>query len=149
MLFRSVHYRNRRADFVFVIGTSHEFTKTSAIVVHEGRFFTDAETWGARPVCVLGSQVSSNLFVNGESPLGKKVQIGRDSFEVVATLEPQGKFLGRFNMDNQVIIPIGSFMKTFTANPFISIQVKALNLGLLDQAKEELRGIMQIGRAHV
>jgi ABC-type antimicrobial peptide transport system, permease component len=91
---------------------------------------------------VIGMTVASNLF-RGDSPLGQRVKIGPQSFEVVGVLEPQGSFMGLFNLDNRVIIPIGQFMSTFWNNPNITIQVKAKQLAGLEEAREELRHVMR------
>ena len=49
---------------------------TGGLTVREGRFLTAAECDGGRPVCVIGSDVATNLFQH-ESPLGKKISIGQ------------------------------------------------------------------------
>jgi putative ABC transport system permease protein len=138
----SVSHLNRSSSSVTVIGTSDKLQFTSGATVVEGRFFSGAESDGARPVCVLGFQVATNLFHN-DTALGKRIKIGRQPFEVVGILEKQGNFLGAFSLDNQAIIPVGQFTAHFWTFPDFSIQVKALGLESLEETKEELRGLMR------
>jgi putative ABC transport system permease protein len=86
--------------------------------------------------------VATNLFQN-ESPLGKTIRLSEFSFEVVGVLESQGNFLGRFSLDNQVFIPVKQMLACFTSQPFFTIQVKAISLEKLEEAKEELRGVLR------
>jgi len=137
-----VRYKKRSSNRVWVIGTTEKFLLTGGVTVAQGRFLLDTEVGGGRPVCVIGSQVASNLFVN-ESPLGNTVRLGDYPFEVVGVLEQQGNFLGRFSLDNQVIIPIKQLLATFTSQPFMGIQVRAISMEKLEEAKEEVRGVLR------
>jgi putative ABC transport system permease protein len=138
----SVRYENRNSTSVMIIGTTDQFQYTGGTTLAEGRFFSAAESEGARPACVLGFQVATNLFQR-ESALGHRVRVGQQAFEVVGVLEKQGNFLGAFSLDNQVIIPVGQFVTQFAPFPDFSIQVKVADLEQMEDAKEELRGIMR------
>jgi putative ABC transport system permease protein len=135
-------YRNRNATGVTVIGTTEQFQFTSGTAVAQGRFITPEEADGGRPVCVLGAEAATNLF-QLESPLGKKIKLGQQDYEVVGVLEKQGSFLGAFSLDNQVIIPVKQFLTAFWRDPGFQIQVKVADVKHLEDAKEELRGIMR------
>ena len=137
-----VRYKTRSSQRVWVIGTTEKFLFTSGVNVAQGRFLLDTEVAGGRPVCVIGSQVASNLFLN-ESPLEKSIHLGEFTFAVVGVLEPQGNFLGRFSLDNQVLIPVKQMLACFTSRPYFTIQVKALSLEKLEETKEEVRGVMR------
>ena len=138
-----VKYKNRSSRFVDVIGTTEKFVLTSSSTsVADGRFLTPDEVEGGRPVCVLGSQTATNLFVL-ESPLGKTIRLGPYAFDVVGVLEKQGSFLGQFSLDNQVIIPVKQFASCFWRDPSFTIQVKAADPNQMDEAKEELRGLLR------
>ena len=56
---------------VTVIGSTENLLLTGAVSLSEGRFMTTAEAEGGRPVCVIGSEVATNLF-DRETPLGKQ-----------------------------------------------------------------------------
>jgi putative ABC transport system permease protein len=137
-----VKYKNRSASAVFIVGTTEDYQNTTGVGVLQGRFLSPADAAGGRPVCVIGTDVATNLF-QGASPLGSRIKIGPQSYEVIGVLEKQGSFMGMFSLDNRVVIPLQHFMSTFWNNPDIEIQVKARQLVQLDEAREELRHVMR------
>jgi putative ABC transport system permease protein len=138
----SVRYQRRGSDNVHVIGTTDQYVFTTSVGVGLGRFFSETEASAGRPVCVIGSEVATNLFRRAP-PLGNFIKISDATFEVVGVLDKQGSFLGMFSLDNQVIIPLPQFNSVIWNWPNYTIQVKAQDLGLLEEAKEELRGAMR------
>ena len=82
------------------------------------------------------------MFRN-EPPIGQRVKIQNQSFEVIGVLEKQGGFLGGFSLDNRVIIPLKQFISSIWSNPSIEIEVKAKQLVDLNEAREELRQVMR------
>jgi len=137
-----VRYQNRSTGRVTVIGTTDQFLITDGMEVAEGRFLTASDAAGGRPVCVIGNDVATNLFLR-ESPLGKRIRIGPRLLEVVGVLEKRGSFLGLASMDNQVILPIQQFVIGYWRNPDYQIEVKVSDMAHRDDAREELRGLMR------
>ena len=70
-----VRYKKRSSQRVTVVGTTEKFLLTGGVNVAQGRFLLDTEVAGGRPLCVLGSQVASNLFLN-DIKLGKSIRLG-------------------------------------------------------------------------
>jgi putative ABC transport system permease protein len=139
---RGVWYKNRRANGVTILGTTEQFLTTSGFNIAVGRFMTAAEVDGGRPVCVIGNDVATNLFER-ESPLRKKIKIGERQLEVIGVLEKRGSFLGMDSFDNEVILPVSQFMFSYWRRPNFDIQVKVLHQEQLEDAKEELRGLLR------
>ncbi|SRR5581483_4722425 len=139
---QSVRYKNRSSSMVQIFGTTDQFIYTSGFTMGQGRFITEAEASGGRPVCVIGQDVATNLFQN-EAALGKQIKIGPRTLEVIGVLEKQGSFLGMQSLDNEVIIPIQQFLIGYMRDPDFEIQVKVARLEELEDAKEELRGVMR------
>src|SRR5438093_2453559 len=139
---RPVKYRAIEVKNVFTQGTTDEFPVTSTAKFKEGRFMTDIESRGARNVCVLGYDVADALFPN-ERALDKTVLIDDRPFRVVGVYEKMGTFLGLFSFDTQVVVPLSTFMKTFSSRLDTSIRVKMLDKGRMEQARGELEGAMR------
>ncbi len=137
-----VSYQNRNSSQVFVVGTTEKFLVTGGFTLGRGRFFTPDEADGARPVCVLGARVATNLFTL-ESPLGKLIRLGEGRFEVIGVFAPQGNFMGQFSLDNQVFIPVRQFTTTFWNNPSVQIQVRSITPESIEETREELRGVLR------
>ena len=137
-----VKFKNRRSDSIEVLGTTEAYQVTSAIGLAQGRFLTAAEAEGGRPVCVIGNDVATNLFLH-ETPLGKPITVGPRTFEVVGVMEKQGSLFGAFSLDNRVIIPLRQFTTWFWSNPSLTIAVKVSNVTQLEDQREELRHVMR------
>ncbi len=139
---QTVKYKNRSASTVTIIGTTDQFLETGGVGIDEGRFLTAEEAEGGRPVCVVGAQTATNLF-KGDPAVGSRIYVGDHSFEVIGVLEKQGDFLGAFSLDNQVVIPIRQLTTHFMPFPDYGIQVKVIAQDALEDAREELRGVMR------
>jgi putative ABC transport system permease protein len=142
--YQTIQYKKRSAGRVDITGTTEQFPFTSSTTAADGRFFTGLESENGRAVCVIGSDVESNLF-QGETALGKKISIGRRPFEVVGILEKQGTFFGN-SLDNQVIIPLTQMRIAFGGYSEYSIRVKVSNVADIADAREELRAVMRAVR---
>lgn len=137
-----VKYKTRSAMDVDIIGTTEAYLQTSGVGISQGRFLTVADGESTQPVCVIGSDVVTNLF-RGESPLGVHIKVADQSFEVVGVLEKQGNMLG-WSLDNRVIIPIRELIADIWNRTTIDeIDVKASDMAQLDEAREELRQTMR------
>jgi len=90
---------------------------------------------------VLGAEIADKLFQR-ESGVGKRVKIGERNFEVIGVNEKFGQFLFG-NMDSQVIVPITRFMNDFAHRPYVFFMVKVRDPAQMDEAKEELRGVVR------
>ncbi len=142
---QAVRYKNQSSSRVTILGTTDQYLTTSGFTLGQGRFITPEEADGGRPVCVIGNDVATNLF-GLESPLDKKIKVGLREFEVVGVLDKQGSFMGFESLDNEVIIPVQQLLVSYWRKPSFQIQVKATRVDQLDEAKEELRGIMRRAR---
>ncbi|MFZ4619697.1 MAG: ABC transporter permease [Bacteroidota bacterium] len=137
-----IKYRSISSDGILVIGASDQFIQVTGSNMEMGRFFSEAESNGDRPVTVLGYTVAEKLFPN-ETPIGKSVKLGSYTFRVVGVVAKQGSFLG-MDMDNRAIIPVKNFLTKFSnVRRGMDIQVKASNINDLENTKEELRGILR------
>ena len=141
-----IKYRSLSSDRIFLIGVNEQYMQVGGLNMEMGRFFSETESNGSRPVVVLGYTVAEKLFPN-ETPLGKYVKLGSYTFRVVGVIAKQGSFLG-MDMDNQALIPITNFLQRYSNHRRgIDIRVKAANINDLDNTKEELRGILRKVRA--
>jgi putative ABC transport system permease protein len=141
----NIKYREKATENAFVNGVTADYMSTSGATILQGRNMTAAEIDGNRPVCVLGFDVSANLFP-GEDPIGRFVKIHGHTYRVVGVFDKMGSFLGMMNLDNRVVIPIGEFFRLFGVKRSLQINVKATNLEALEDTKEEIRGILRKAR---
>jgi putative ABC transport system permease protein len=138
----SLHYETRSSGSVMIIGTNEQFLITGGIELSAGRFLTKAEAYANRSLCVIGSEIAEKLFLH-ESPLGKRVRTGDQSFEVIGVLQKRGTAFGHISLDNQIIIPIQRMIRGFRWEPSCTIQVKVGDPARVESTREELRGLLR------
>jgi len=137
----SIIRKDMRVDTRF-FGTTPEYmyTNESADVVN-GRYFTDGENRSGARVLVIGGDVAEGLFPK-EDPIDKYVKIGSHRFRVIGVLKKQGKFMGLFSLDNQAVMPLGTYQRLFSRRGWMNIRIK-LNTENFEEAKEEIYGHMR------
>ena len=124
-----------------LIGTTPEYVRTSTTDIKSGRFITEGEHRSGSRVVVIGNNIAENLFKNID-PIDEYIKIGPYKFRVIGVIEKQGKFLGLFSMDNQAIIPAGTYLRLFSRRGWVELQVK-VDGKHISEAKDELTGIMR------
>jgi len=132
---KPVKYASNTLEGVTIIGTTDKHIMVSASVPEFGRFLTAFDVRFKKRVCVIGSEIKERLFENID-PINKSMKIGRYKYRVVGVMEEQGSagFFGGPNFDQQIFVPITSFMKTFGGhNRDFNVAVKAPpNVSLAD-----------------
>jgi putative ABC transport system permease protein len=143
----TVKYGQKYIEGVIIVGTDEQFLETVGSNLSLGRFMSKEEADGGRPVCVLGSDIAENLFPN-ETPLGKTIKLGDFTYRTVGVVEKQGSLLGVESMDNRVYVPVLRFFGEFASRRRMnmSIWVKAPGKAMVDDTKEEVRGILRKAR---
>ena len=143
---RSVKHADNQVSGIFVQGTTADYPLISTVDFTEGRFFNELETKAAAQVCLLGYDVADALFPS-ESPIGKDVLISGQQFRVLGVGARQGSFLGLFSLDSIVIVPLPSFKRYFSAKSESDVRVKVRDKTKIEEAKDELTGLMRRVRA--
>jgi len=138
---RTVKYESEKLKNVQVTGTTEDYAVTSNVVPEYGRMLTKQDVDHRRNLCVIGWEVADKLFKN-KNPLGRRILIGGYKFRVIGILEKRGSFLGH-NLDTEVIIPIGLFQKLYGSRRWLTIEVKIADPALIEEAKDELTGILR------
>jgi putative ABC transport system permease protein len=145
-ILKSVKYGENQVSNVFTQGTTSDYMLISVVDFTEGRFFNEMETKSAANVCVLGYDVADALFPSG-SPIGKSILISGQQFRVLGVGARQGSFLGLFSLDSIVIVPLPAFKKYFSAKSESDVRVKVKDKTKMEEAKDELTGLMRRVRA--
>src|SRR5258708_4102627 len=113
--------------------------------LREGRLLLDMDVDGTRDVCVLGNNLSTNVFPFG-SPVGERLKINGINYTVVGVLEPKGGSLGG-NQDNFAVVPVTTGLNRFRRwNRSLNLLVQARDQARYDDTVEQVRGIMRVIR---
>ena len=88
--------------------------------VERGIEFSEEDVRTAAKVCLLGQTVVTNLFTNGEDPIGKTVRFGSIPFKVIGTLVSKGQNAMGQDQDDIVVAPYTTVQKRILAIPYIN-----------------------------
>jgi putative ABC transport system permease protein len=142
----AVLYRNKIVRGVEVRGRGPGFEVVDDYTVAVGRNLNEQDDMRRQLVCVLGSEVAEELFP-GLDPLGRRVRLGAETYEVVGVMVSKGKVFGQ-SQDKFAAIPIRTFLKYKSDRRAVTIAVKSLDQASLPLAQQETRNVLR-GRRHL
>ena len=106
-----------------VQGVTDIFPKMRDHELWAGRFFTAVEDEIARHVAVVGWQIMQDMFA-GRNPVGKKITLDQQSFEIIGVLEEKGENMGE-GVDRQIFVPISVAQRGRGSNRVDVVYMKA------------------------
>lgn len=131
---------------VSLFGETIEGQETNDWSVAVGRGLSQQDVDQSRPVVVLGAAVVEMLFPSHLDPVGETVRIDNGIYQVIGVYAKKGASLGG-NQDNFVVIPISKFFEKYgKSDQSLHIMVKALNQDAMEDAIEQVRGILRSAR---
>jgi len=116
----AVEYR-QRSRRTYVFGAGAAVPTVWQMEVAQGRFLPDDDPRAARAFAVLGSKVKMELFGNA-NPLGRRIRIGSERYQVVGVMASKGQMLG-FDLDDAVYIPAARALSLFNRESLMEIDV--------------------------
>jgi len=107
------YYKGEKTKELTIQGVSEHHAAVSSVQMAGGRFFTESEVSHRRAVVVLGDSPARALFPNVD-PIGKRIRIGAQEYEVVGVAGPRPSPGGLGGgQDDFMVIPYTAFQKQF------------------------------------
>ncbi|BAZ14629.1 hypothetical protein NIES4071_64730 [Calothrix sp. NIES-4071] len=137
-------YLQRNAQVVYegqnnstpVYGTDLNYPIVRDVKIKNGRYFSQEELDTASLVAVIGPTIESNLF-NRSDPIGKRIRIRGEAFEVIGVTEPKGS-QGGMDRDEVIFIPLTTMSARLVGNNALSgVSVN----GILIKAGDQLDAV--------
>ncbi len=149
----TVEHTRGEASGVFTLGVTEDYRDLFGLDFEKGRYFSPVEFYRGTNQVIIGYNVYTNLFVEGEDPIGKLIKVRNQPMQVVGVLKKEGKdLLNPINFDQAAIIPYVTASKFVNLNASgqvkgrTSIAVKAQAGTTLDALKNELTGVLRARR---
>ncbi|MBU1130534.1 ABC transporter permease [Patescibacteria group bacterium] len=114
----TVSWQNQKKDTTFV-GTTASYIEVEDTEVELGHFFSEQEEKSVIRVAALGYQLAQELFGQAD-PIGQKVKIRRESFEVIGVMKERGS-VGFESVDDQIFIPLKTAQKLLLGINHVSV----------------------------
>lgn len=127
--------------YVTVVGVDAVYLKIRDLTVSSGRTINDGDSRVSRNVAIVGTNVVQDLY-NGANPIGKKITIGGQKFEIIGILSQIGS--GGFGIDvnSYVIVPLSSAQKVFGLHGVQVIAAKATDKESIPQALIQIKKLL-------
>ncbi len=136
-----------------VVGVTKDYEEILNYVPSRGEFFSDDHHDRQLRVCVLGADVTQNLFPV-QNPVGKNVKLGDVWFQVIGVMETKSLFtetvgeLASRNLNQDVYIPLSSFLRRFSKEDVLASELDQLTIQIgessqLVESAEVVRRIME------
>jgi putative ABC transport system permease protein len=144
----SAKYEGHKVSGTILEGHTSQVAIVSEMTMKEGRFFTDGEDQRHAGVCVLGHDTADQLFVNGEDPVGKDINVETGMYTVIGVLDKRKQPFGSGTNpnDNAIFFPMGTFhnLHPEVTDMFISAKYDdSKNKALVE---DEIRELLRIRR---
>jgi putative ABC transport system permease protein len=129
--------------FTQIQGVSPDYLEIRSWSLSSGEFFTERDVKARSKVCILGSEVVTNLFPN-DDPIGKQIRIRNVPFKVIGVLKSKGQTSGGTSNDDIILAPSKTVLDRLSGGRFISsIQASAISSEANEMAQAEIRNIMR------
>ena len=139
---QTVYAGNRELTGTNVNGVTANAILMGSFDVEEGRFFVDSEVKGAANVCVIGSEVKEEFFLNVDA-IGHTIKVRNHPLRIVGQLEKLGSSFGN-SQDRGVYIPVTTYQKIFGSRRSLMIRGKAKSKEVFESALDQVRVGMRI-----
>jgi putative ABC transport system permease protein len=131
-----------------VTGTTNQYLRARNCAIQTGREFSTSELRAGAAVCIIGDTIRKKLF-GPQDPVGKRLRLGKLSFQVVGLLEAKGQSSMGQDQDDIVLIPIKSFQRRLSGNTDVGIiLVSASDNASTEAVKEDIENLMR-ERRHI
>jgi putative ABC transport system permease protein len=139
-------YRDKEMNDITFIGHTATMADIDSRTVLQGRYFSETENQRSANVCLIGDDVSEQLY-GGSDPVGQVLRLDNQEFLIVGTMERIGSVLGQ-DQDNFAIVPMSTYLKMRGTRNSVIIQVKTGPGKAFDNAQDQARLILR-ERRHI
>jgi len=99
---KQVIYQNKNWN-TSIYGTGADYPLVRNWEIDEGQFFTSQQVRGGQKICVLGSEVTQNLF-EGAPAIGQVIRLDKIPFRIIGIMKTKGES-GWGSQDDVIFIP--------------------------------------------
>ncbi|MEE4303983.1 MAG: ABC transporter permease [Wenzhouxiangella sp.] len=137
----TVVYGNANQN-IRVEGSTNEYFTVRNHPVARGREFEKAELSSGAAVCIIGTTVVDEMYLNTEA-LGSNLRVGRTACRVIGVLEQRGLSMGQ-DRDDVIVMPIKAVQRRLAGNLDVNtVYISALQDGTSSRVKREIESLLR------
>lgn len=127
-----------------IYGVSPAYLDIRQWALKDGIPFSDEDVRASAKVCLLGQTVVTNLFPNGDNPIGKIIRFNNIPFQVIGILQGKGQSSFGQDQDDAIIAPYTTVQKRILASIYFrTIYASAVSESASDAATAEITSIIR------
>ncbi|NTU57754.1 MAG: FtsX-like permease family protein [Chlorobiaceae bacterium] len=139
-------YANRSTNpDVTLTGGDENFASANGFDVTEGRNLNGNDILYASNTAVIGNELATNLFTQGEKPIGKEIKVNGKIYRITGVFSKKGSAFGQ-SQDNFVLIPITHYLSHINEQGSISVTVEAVSQKNYQETIDQAIGAMRLAR---
>jgi putative ABC transport system permease protein len=132
---------NRKLQSATICGSTPNIQAIRDIKLSSGRFFNETESRRSARVAIIGHDVVNEISPTSD-PIGKRIRIKGQAFQVIGVQEKQGSSFGA-SLDRRVYVPLPAFEKIWGSRRSVTVFLQPRNPEMLAEAQERSRIAMR------
>ena len=137
-----VKYGNRNI-YATIIAASSSWASMWGSGLETGRFLSQEDDVHRARVAVIGRTIHRDLF-EYKDPVGKRILINNNPFDVIGVLEPRGTSPRGDDLDNQIVIPVSTGQKrVFHQDYLFAVKVELKDSSDMSRTVNDIRDLLR------
>lgn len=121
-----------------IIGVYPSYAEIHKITMSNGTFISQRDVDVIAKIAVLGPQAATDLFGEGNSPIGQSIRIANQTLKVIGVTTAKGG-TGFNNQDDSIYVPLSTAQKQlFGATHITSISVEAKSQDVMTETQNQM-----------
>lgn len=127
-----------------LIATLSNYARVRNVRPDTGRFLSAADEVERAKICVLGASIAQRLFGDGQAAVGQQVMLRRVRMRVVGVMEPKGADIAGTDQDEQVFVPLSTYMRRLANQDWISgVYLQLADAQAIEDARQAAATILR------
>lgn len=127
-----------------LVATLPSYASVRNVRPEVGRFLSTADEAGRAKVCVLGASIARRLFGDGRAAFGQQVMLHRARMKVVGVMEPKGADIAGTDQDEQVFVPLSTYMRRLANQDWITgVYLQLADAQAIEDARQAAATILR------
>ncbi len=132
-----------RSIYAAIVASNSSWASMWGTGLEAGRFLSREDTARRSRVAVIGKTILRDLF-EYKDPVGKRILINNNPFEIIGVLEPRGTTPLGDDLDNQIIVPVSTGQKRiFHQDYLFAVKVELKDPSEMSQTVSDVRELLR------